>query len=118
MWAEDRLEKKMRAEEIEELVKSLPEIAENACIDQENLNYKAFMLLILGFCLNKLEIPIEARNKYHLNPIEIDMLESQPDKSFSFWNVPFLVEMKRKGYFKEVPTDAIIKDVIRESKYE
>lgn len=47
-----------------------------------------------------------------LSKFERDLLESMPNKKFTFWNCPELCEMKRRGYFKGIPSDAKIKDIL------
>lgn len=49
---------------------------------------------------------------YKLSKFEFDLLDSMPDEEFSFYNCIELIEMQRKGYFKEIPSDAKIKDIL------
>lgn len=53
--------------------------------------------------------------KFLLTRPEIDMLESQNEKRYTFNNVPFLVSMRRKGYFKGIPDGNMpIKEILNQ----
>lgn len=57
--------------------------------------------------------PYVPKPDYELTEFERDLLESVENKKFSFYNTPVLIEMQRKGYFKDIPNDVSIEDILK-----
>lgn len=56
------------------------------------------------------------KKKFQLSQMELDVLDVQDEKRYTFYNVPFLLAMQKKGYFKNVPDNMPIKEVLANSE--
>lgn len=54
--------------------------------------------------------------KFQLTQMELDVLDVQDEKRYTFYNVPFLLAMQKKGYFKNVPDNMPINEVLANSE--
>lgn len=52
---------------------------------------------------------------YNLSKFEIDLLEAEYNKKFTFYNIPLLMEMQRRGYYKGIPDDVPIEEILKNS---
>lgn len=59
--------------------------------------------------------PVE-KKKFQLSQMEFDVLDVQDEKRYTFYNVPFLLAMQKKGYFKNVPDNMPINEVLANSE--
>lgn len=56
------------------------------------------------------------KKKFQLSRMELDVLDVQDEKRYTFYNVPFLLAMQKKGYFKNVPDNMSINEVLANSE--
>ena len=56
------------------------------------------------------------KKRFKLTQMEHDVLDVQDEKRYTFYNVPFLLAMQKKGYFKNVPDNIPIKEVLANSE--
>ena len=58
------------------------------------------------------------KKKFQLSKMELDVLDVQDEKRYTFYNVPFLLAMQKKGYFKNIPDNMPIQEVLANSELE
>lgn len=95
----------------EEQAKKIKEIGEQQGFDE----YQIKVLWILVQLLGADAVIQDMYNQYKLTRFEKDLLESECNKKFTFYNIPILMEMQRRGYYKNIPDNTPIEEILKNS---
>lgn len=95
----------------EEQEKKIKEIEEQSGLNE----YQIKMLWIFAQMFGTDKVVHDLHGKYKLTKFEKDLLESEFNKKFTFYNIPLLMEMQRKGYFKNIPDAVPIEEILNNS---